>query len=76
MANREVVDVEQVNESWKTKTLVVGALLGAVIGLSGAYLMVQRAETHDETVSISVGKGVRLGLIVFTLLRQLATLED
>jgi LPS O-antigen subunit length determinant protein (WzzB/FepE family) len=76
MAKNEIIDVEQTEDNWKVKILIAGTVLGALIGLGGAYLMVQRAETKDEKVNITVGKGVKLGLISFTLLRQIAQLEE
>ena len=76
MANNEIIDVEQTDENWKVKILIAGTVLGALIGLGGAYLMVQRAETKDEKVTFTVGKGVKLGLISFTLLRQIAQLDE
>jgi glucokinase len=69
----ESIDLEVV-ENWKPKVLVIGAVLGAAVGLGAAYLMVQRAEREGEQVQIGAGEGIKLGLLVFGLLRSVAQL--
>jgi len=66
----------QAGESWRSKTLLLGALVGAIVGAGAAYLIIQRAEREDGTVRISAGDGVKLGLLVFGLLRQVAQLGE
>lgn len=74
MADKQVI--EQVDESWRTKTLLVGAVLGALVGAGAAYLLIQRADREQIPVKVSAGEGVRLGLLVFGLLRQVAVLGE
>ncbi|HSF81518.1 MAG TPA: hypothetical protein VLA49_09810 [Anaerolineales bacterium] len=74
MANTN--EVETINESWKTKTMLIGATIGAVVGLGAAYLLLQRAERENKQVSMSAGEGVKLGVLVFGLLRQVAQLGE
>ena len=64
------------HESWKTKTLVIGAILGTLVGLGGAYLLIQGYERQGKKVSVSAGEGVKLGILVMGLLRQIANLGD
>lgn len=59
---------------WKVKTLIAGVVLGALVGLGGAYLLIQNAEREGNTVSIDAGDGVKLGLLVMGTLRQVASL--
>lgn len=61
---------------WKTKTLVIGTLIGALVGLGGAYLLIQSAEKRGEKFSVSPGEGLKLGLLVMGLLRQIAQLRE
>lgn len=56
----------------KSKILLIGALIGALTGLGAAYLLLQRAE--DEGLNLSAGEGVKLGVTVFSFLRQITQL--
>ena len=76
MSDSDIIESDQADESGKVKTIVIGGALGAMIGVAAAYLIVQRAQNREEQISFSVGKGVKLGVIVFTLLRQVAQLDD
>jgi hypothetical protein len=60
----------------RTKILIVGSVVGASVGLLGAFLLVQSMEKQDRELRITTGEGLRLGLIVLTLLRQVAGLPD
>ena len=64
------------NSNWKTTTLIVGAVVGAITGVGAAYLLVRRAEQEDGKVALSTGEGLRLGLLVLGLLRQIAQLGE
>jgi hypothetical protein len=63
-------------ESWKTKTIISGALLGAILGIGGAYLLIHNAEKHGKTISISMRDGLKLSLLLIGTLRQVAQLGD
>jgi hypothetical protein len=56
-------------EPWKTKTLIIGAVVGTLVGLAGAYMLLQRAEERHETPQLTAGQGVKLGLGVLGVLR-------
>ncbi len=58
----------------KPRILLFGALLGALSGLVAAYLLVQRAEKEGQQIQFSAKEGVKLGAMVFGLLRQIAQL--
>jgi len=73
MSNKEIVAVDQKR---KTITLAIGGVAGALIGLAGAYMLVQNAERQNEPIEISTGEGVKLAVLVFSLLRSIATLHD
>ncbi|MGB2897119.1 MAG: hypothetical protein WBB65_13260 [Anaerolineales bacterium] len=58
------------DSNWKTRTLIVGALAGALTGLGVAFVLIQRAEQEGEVVQLRSSDGVKLGMGVLGLLRQ------
>ena len=62
--------------NWKAMALVVGAVAGAITGLAAALVLVRRAEKRGESLTVSTGEGLRLGLLVMGLLREVAALPD
>jgi hypothetical protein len=60
----------------RNRTLVLGALLGAVTGLIGAMLLTRRAEQEGTELAITAGDGMKLGVMVIGLLRAIASLGD
>jgi hypothetical protein len=60
----------------KSRTLIFGALVGAVTGLIAASLLNRRAEESGDGVSLTTGDGMKLGVMVFGLLRAIASLGD
>ena len=56
--------------------LAVGALIGAVTGLVGAAMLLRRAERSGGETSITTGDGLKLGVLIFGLLRAISTLGD
>ena len=66
----------ETNENWKAQTLLIGAAVGALTGLGAAYLLVQRAEKTEEAAQLSAGEGIKLGLLLLGVLRQVAQLGE
>ena len=60
----------------RNKILAAGALLGAVTGLIAAMLITRRAEHNQSETAITTGEGLKLGVMVFGLLRAIASLGD
>jgi len=60
----------------KNKTLLLGALIGAVTGLIAAGLLQRNAEKNEKETAITAGEGMKLGVLVFGLLRAIASLGD
>jgi ABC-type uncharacterized transport system permease subunit len=73
MSNKEIVPTDPKR---KAITLAIGGVAGALIGLAGAYLLVQNAERENNPIEISTGEGVKLAVMVFGLLRSIATLHE
>ncbi|HMD88234.1 MAG TPA: hypothetical protein VKF38_03640 [Anaerolineaceae bacterium] len=59
-------------DNWKTKVFLIGAALGALTGLLAAYIITQRADRTQERPQLSAGDGVKLGLGLLGVLRQIA----
>lgn len=74
MSEQGEIDISDPN--WKPKLLIAGALLGALVGTASAYLLAQRAERESGKLNMSAGEGVKLGVLVFGLLRQVLQLAD
>jgi len=62
------------NANWKTKTLLIGAAVGIVTGLLGAFILIQAAEKAETRPQLSAGDGVKVGLGVLAVMRLLADL--
>ena len=60
----------------KSRTIFFGALIGAVTGLVAAILLTRRAEKTERETAITTGEGLKLGVLVFGLLRAIASLGD
>jgi len=62
--------------NWKARAIVVGALIGALTGVATAVLLVRRSEQRGESLKVSTGEGLRLGMLLAGLLREVAALPD
>jgi len=60
----------------KSNTILFGALIGAVTGLIAAVLLTRRAEKSDRETALTTGEGLKLGVLVFGLLRAIASLGE
>lgn len=58
------------------KIIVLGVIIGAATGLVGAMLLTRRATRDERTTAITAGEGLKLGVMVFGLLRAIASLGD
>ena len=66
--------ITQPRISYETKVLAIGSGLGALVGLAGAFLLIKNTERQGAELNVSAGEGVKLSLIIMTLLRQIASL--
>jgi gas vesicle protein len=57
-------------------TILFGALIGAVTGIVAAVLLTRRAEKNESDTAITTGESLKLGVLVFGLLRAIASLGD
>jgi len=69
-------EIEETSSAWKTKALVIGAVVGALVGLGSAYLMMHNAEKSGRELKVTTGEGVKLSMLIMGLLRQIAQLGE
>ncbi len=60
----------------KNRIIFFGALIGAVTGLVAAILLTRRAEKTERETAVTSGEGLKLGVLIFGLLRAIASLGD
>ena len=60
----------------KSRTIFFGTLIGAATGLVAAVLLTRRAENSERETAITSGEGLKLGVLIFGLLRAIASLGD
>ncbi len=59
-----------------SRTILFGTLIGAFTGLVAAILLTRRAEKNERETALTSGEGLKLGVLVFGLLRAIASLGD
>jgi hypothetical protein len=59
--------------TWRSKAMIIGGVVGAAVGVTAAYMLAQRSQ-DGEPPKMSVGEGVKIGVLVFSLLRSIANL--
>lgn len=60
----------------RSRTIFGGMIIGAVVGLIAAMLLNRRAERNERETAITTGEGLKLGVLLFGLLRAIASLND
>jgi hypothetical protein len=60
----------------KTKTLLIGTLIGAMIGITASYMLLKKPDSHEATLGLTRGQGVKIGLGVLGLLKLVSDLSE
>jgi hypothetical protein len=56
---------------WKRRTLLIGGIIGAVVGVVAANMLVKEAEENENENALTPARGLRLGMLILGLLRQI-----
>jgi hypothetical protein len=62
------------DENWKGRVILAGGVFGALFGVGMAYLLTQRAEREGGQLRLGAGEGIRLGLLLLGLMKQVSEL--
>ena len=76
MEETEIIEAPPPDNSWKLKTLLIGGTIGALVGVSAAFLLTKRAEQKGQSLAITPVKGVQLGVMLAGLLRSILSLGE
>jgi hypothetical protein len=76
MEEIEIVEMDQMDNSWKVKALLIGGVIGALAGVGAAFLLSKRAEQQGQPLAITPAKGMRLGVLVAGLMRSILSLGE
>ncbi len=68
---KDLVGVEN-----RSRTILIGVIIGAATGLVAAMLLNRRAARDQRTTAITAGEGLKLGVLIFGLLRAIMSLGD
>ena len=60
----------------RSRTILIGVLVGAATGLVAAMMINRRAENTGESTAITAGDGLKLGVMIVGLLRAIASMGD
>jgi hypothetical protein len=61
---------------WRTRSFLIGGVLGAALGLTAAYIYVQAADREGVEPELQPAEAVGIGLALLAVLRQIATLHQ
>jgi hypothetical protein len=61
---------------WKTRILIAGGILGALVGVGAAMIYIREVEesTTGQPPRVAPGEAVRLGVTLMDIMRQVASI--
>ena len=73
MTTKKEIEIQKASS---TKTVVIGALVGAGTGVIAAMLLHRKAKKQQRETMINASEAIQLGLLVFGLFRAISALGD
>lgn len=64
------------NTNWKTRTILIGTIIGALSGLIAAFIVIQQSEKKETAPRLNAGEGVKLGMGILGLLRLVSDMVN
>ncbi len=64
------------NLDWRSRAMLAGGAVGALLGVLAAYLYVNSVDQNDEVPDLRPAEAVAIGLAVLGVLRQIAALPE
>lgn len=72
-----MTNLNMANENWKTKFLLAGTAVGAIVGLGTAYLLARTAEENNSgPPQITTSDALRAGISIIGVIRGIAALGN
>lgn len=62
--------------NWKTKTWIIGVVVGALSGAVAAYIIIEQSEKKETRPQLKAGESVKLGMGVLSLLRLVSDVTN
>jgi hypothetical protein len=60
----------------KTRTVLIGAAIGAATGVLAALILTRRETKDGNNATLTAGDGLKMGVLILGLLRAIASLGD
>ena len=61
---------------WRPKVYIAFAVVGVLVGLGTAYLFIQNVDDDEQGPELTAGKGIKIGLLLLGLVRNVADLAS
>ncbi len=58
-------------ENWKTRSLLIGALIGLVAGLGVTWIQIRKAESENRELHYTAQSTAKMGITIFDIVRRL-----
>jgi hypothetical protein len=75
-SNNSLAVAKPALEPWQVKTLVIGGIVGAGIGLLSAFLLVKNSEKSGSKPELSFREGFKIAVLAFGVVRNIANLYE